>query len=88
MTMFRWYYDQEFKTSISGVVLANNLEEAIDEVKNYLQEHFGPKLGKMSFIRPKDFLDDKEVTFWVWSCSNDDDYCPNHPNCIAVNYIY
>lgn len=90
MNMYRWYYEEQYKTSISGVVIADSDEEAIEETKSYLVDQFGNINGEMKFISSIDEACTDEYndgyTLFVWRYDFDADYHDNHPNCIAVSY--
>lgn len=82
--MYRWYYKEDDKTTISGVVLAKTLDEAIKRTKEYLKHQFDDINGKMNFITLKDAKEYNSVTLWVWKADTDDDYNDDFPDCLAV----
>lgn len=84
--MYRWYYKEDGKTTISGVVLAKTLDEAIERTKEYLKHQFDDINGKMNFITLKDAKEYNSVTLWVWKTDTDDDYNDDFPDCLAVAY--
>lgn len=90
-TMYRWYYKEDNKTTISGVVIAETWDEAVEKTKEYLEHQFDDINGEMHFIVGEDEAclqnDDKfVVTLWVWEAGLDDDYNDCFPDCIAVAY--
>ena len=89
--MYRWYYDEYGKTTISGVVLAETWDDAVEKTKEYLRHQFDDINGKMSFITSEDATclqnDERFITtLWVWEADNDDDYNDDYPDCLAVAY--
>ena len=89
--MYRWYYKEEGKTTISGVVLAETWDDAVEKTKEYLRHQFDDINGEMSFITSEDAacLQNDErfiVTLWVWEADNDDDYSDDYPDYLAVAY--
>lgn len=84
--MYRWYYKEDGKTTISGVILAKTLDEAIERTKEYLKHQFDDINGKMNFITLKDAKEYNSVTLWVWKADTDDDHNDDFPDCLAVAY--
>lgn len=84
--MYRWYYEEEGKTSISGVVLAETWDDAVEKTKEYLKHQFDDINEKMSFITAKDTTNIKPITLWIWEADTDDDYNDDFPDCLAVAY--
>lgn len=84
--MYRWHYEEEGKTIISGVVLAETLDGAIEKTKEYLQNQFDDINGDMSLITLKDTNKSNSVTLWVWDAIHDDEYREDFPDCLAVAY--
>lgn len=88
--MYRWYYEEYGKTTISGVVLAETWDDAVEKTKEYLEHQFDDINGEMSFIVSEDssLLSEGEIlaTLWVWEVTDDDDYNDDSPDCIAVAY--
>lgn len=84
--MYRWYYEEEGKTTISGVVLAETWDDAIEKTKEYLKHQFDDINGKMNFITLKDTKERNSVTLWAWKADIDDDYNSTFPDCLAVAY--
>ena len=89
--MYRWYYDEYDKKTISGVVLAETWDDAVKKTKEYLEHQFDDINGKMNFVISEDAacLQNDErfiVTLWVWEADNDDDYSDDYPDCLAVAY--
>ena len=84
--MYRWYYEEEGKTTISGVVLAETWDDAVEKTKEYLKHQFDDINEKMNFITLKDTKESNSVTLWAWKASVDDDYNNTFPDCIATNY--
>ena len=89
--MYRWYYKEEGKATISGVVLAETWDDAVEKTKEYLEHQFNDINGKMSFITSEDAAclqnDERFVTtLWVWEADTDDDYNDDFPDCLAVAY--
>ena len=91
MKIYRWFYKEQHKASISGIVVANNWDTAVEYTKGYLSDQFADINGNMHFIISEDAsnLDENNsvpVTLWVWEIEEDDDYHYAYPNCIAVSY--
>ena len=89
--MYRWYYKEEGKTTISGVVLAETWDDAVEKTKEYLKHQFDDINAKMSFMTSEDSAclqnDERFVTtLWVWEADADDDYNDDFPDCLAVAY--
>ena len=84
--MYRWYYKEEGKKTISGVVLAETWDDAVEKTKEYLEHQFDDINGEMNFITLKDTKESNSVTVWVWKADDDDDYNSTFPDCIAVSY--
>ena len=89
--MYRWYYKEEGKTTISGVVFAENWDDAVEKTKGYLEHQFDDINGKMNLVISDDAacLQNGErfvTTLWVWDAVEDDDYDDDFPDCIAVAY--
>ena len=89
--MYRWYYKEDGKVTISGVVLAESWDDAGEKTKEYLEHQFDGINGKMSFITSEDAacLQNDErfiVTLWVWEADTDDDYNDECADCLAVAY--
>lgn len=84
--MYRWYYEEEGKTTISGVVLAKTWDDAVKKTKEYLEHQFDDINGEMNFITLKDTKESNSVTLWVWKADVDDDYNDTFPDCIAITY--
>ena len=89
--MYRWYYKEEGKATIFGVVLAETWDDAVEKTKEYLEHQFDDINGKMSFITSEDAAclqnDERFVTtLWVWEADTDDDYNDDFPDCLAVAY--
>lgn len=74
--MYRWYYKEEGKTTISGVVLAKTWDEAFEKTKEYLEHQFDDINGEMRF----------STSLWIWEAAEDDDYDKSFPDCLAVAY--
>ena len=85
-TMYRWIYREEDKTRISGVVLAEIYDDAVEKTKEYLEHQFDDINGKMNLVTPEDTTNTKLVTLWVWEADTDDDYNNDFPDCLAVAY--
>ena len=84
--MYRWYYEEEGKKTISGVVLAKTWDYAVKKTKEYLKHQFEDLNGEMNFITLKDTKERNSVTLWVWEADVDDDYNNDFPDCLAVAY--
>lgn len=84
--MYRWYYKEEGKTTISGVVLAKTWDDAVEKTKEYLEHQFDDINGKMNLVIAEDTTNTKLVTLWVWEADTDDDYNDDCPDCLAVAY--
>ena len=89
--MYRWYYKEEGKTTISGVVLAETWDDAVEKTKEYLRHQFDDINGEMNFMTSEDSAclqnDERFVTtLWVWEAGTDDDYNDDCPDCLAVAY--
>lgn len=84
--MYRWIYREEGKTRISGVVLAETWDDAVEKTKEYLDHQFDDINGKMNLVAPEDTTNTKLVTLWVWEADTDDDYNNDFPDCLAVAY--
>lgn len=84
--MYRWYYEEEGKTTISGVVLAETWDGAVEKTKEYLKRQFDDINGEMNFITLKDTKESNSVTLWAWKADVDDDYNDALPDCLAVAY--
>ena len=85
-TMYRWIYREEGKTRISGVVLAETYDDAVEKTKEYLEHQFDDINGKMNLVASEDTTNIKLVTLWVWGADIDDDYNNDFPDCLAVAY--
>lgn len=84
--MYRWIYKEEDKTTISGVVLAETWDDAVEKTKEYLEHQFDDINGKMNLITAEDATNTKFITLWIWEADTDDDYNDNFPDCLAVAY--
>ena len=89
--MYRWHYEEEGKATISGIVLAETWDDAVEKTKEYLKHQFDDINGKMSFVTPEDAacLQNDEcfiTTLWVWEAAEDDDYNDSFPDCLAIAY--
>lgn len=84
--MYRWFYKEEGKTTISGVVLAETWDDAVEKTKEYLEHQFDDINGKMNLVTAEDATNNKLVTLWVWEADTDDDYNDDFPDCLAVAY--
>ena len=84
--MYRWYYEEDDKKTISGVVLAETWDDAVEKTKEYLRHQFNDINGEMNFITAEDTTNTKLVTLWVWEADTDDDYSDDFPDCLAVAY--
>ena len=89
--MYRWYYKEDGKATISGVVLAETWDDAVKKTKIYLEHQFGEINGKMNFVISEDAAclqnDERFITtLWVWEADADDDYNDDCPDCLAVAY--
>ena len=89
--MYRWYYKEEGKATISGVVLAETWNDAVEKTKEYLRHQFDDINGEMNFMTSEDSAclqnDERFVTtLWVWEADTDDDYNDDFPDCLAVAY--
>lgn len=89
--MYRWYYEEDYKAPISGVVLAETWNDAVKKTKKYLERQFGEINGKMNFVVSEDAAclqnDERFITtLWVWKADTDDDYNDDCPDCLAVAY--
>lgn len=84
--MYRWIYREEGKTTISGVVLAETWDDAVEKTKEYLKHQFDDINGKMNFITAEDTTNTKHITLWVWEADTDNDYNNDFPDCLAVAY--
>lgn len=84
--MYRWIYKEEGKTTISGVVLAETWDDAVEKTKEYLKNQFDDINGKMNLITAEDVTNTKLVTLWIWEADTDDDYNDDFPDCLAVAY--
>lgn len=84
--MYRWIYKEEGKTTISGVVLAETWDDAVEKTKEYLEHQFDDINGKMNLITAEDVTNTKLVTLWIWEADTDDDYNNDFPDCFAVAY--
>lgn len=87
--IWRWYYDECGKTTVSGIVLADDFDEAVEKTKVYLLDRFNYIKEEMHFILPDDTNNPNASypTLYVWNLYDDDDYQPGHTDCILVNYI-
>ena len=84
--MYRWIYKEEGKTTISGVVLAETWDDAVEKTKEYLENQFDDINGKMNLVTAEDVTNTKLVTLWVWEPDTEDDYNDDFPDCLAVAY--
>lgn len=84
--MYRWYYEEEDKTSISGIVLTKDYDNAVKETKEYLEHQFGDINGEMNLIGVGETTNSKLVTLWIWEAAEDDDYNDDFPDCLAIAY--
>jgi len=84
--MYRWYYKEDGKTTISGVVLAETWDDAVEKTKEYLKHQFDDINGEMNFVTAEDATNTKPVTLWVWEADTDDDYNDDFSDCLAVAY--
>lgn len=84
--MYRWYYKEYGKTTISGVVLAETWDDAVEKTKEYLKHQFDDINGKMNLVTTEDTTNTKLVTLWVWEADTDEDYNDDFPDCLAVAY--
>lgn len=57
--------------SVSGVVVADSHEDAMEKVERYMKGHFS---------------DAECQGLTVWPCTKDDDYDENFPDVLAVDY--
>lgn len=89
--MYRQFYKEKDKTTISGVVLAETWDNAFEKTKEYLEHQFDDINGEMSFMTSEDsaYLQNDErfvTTLWIWEADTDDDYNDDFPDCLAVAY--
>ncbi len=84
--MYRWVYKEDGKTTISGVVLAETWDDAVEKTKEYLKHQFDDINGKMNLITAEDATNNRLVTLWVWEPDTEDDYNDDFPDCLAVTY--
>ena len=84
--MYRGYYKEDGKVTISGVVLAETWDDAVEKTKEYLEHQFDDINGKMNLVTAEDTPNTKLVTLWGWQADTDDDYNDDCPDCLAVAY--